>query len=89
MSKQKHHQLRSEPQQNEITEVRGLLVGALTEEARPPFYDALPKRFKMQPSIDTPSMWFEDTLTGKLVSIGLCDAHGARKVLCAFFPDLE
>lgn len=44
----------------------------------------IPKRFKTEGNGS--SVIITDTLTNKSVDIGLCDYHGALKILEAFFP---
>jgi hypothetical protein len=64
----------------EITGLRDVMLSAVRKTA-------LPRRFGDEPGPAGNQVTYVDTLTGRAVTVGLCDALGARRVLAALFPD--
>lgn len=64
----------------EITGLQGAMAAA-AQAASP-----LPARFTATPVPGSPSVVIGDSRTGRMVEVGLCDYHGARKTLAALFP---
>jgi hypothetical protein len=66
----------------ELGGLRGAMVGAANKIP-------MPERFVAVPAEDSPSMIITDTETGRTLTVGLCDYHGARHALNAFFGEVE
>lgn len=67
---------------SDVTDLRGSMAGLMERRA-----SKLPSRFTMERSVDSPSMWFTDTETGKTVDIGLCHVNGVIEALVALFGE--
>jgi hypothetical protein len=61
-----------------VQTLRGSMVEALNK-------NPLPQRFTQTEHPDQPAVIIKDSVTGRELTVGLCDAHGARKALAAFF----
>jgi hypothetical protein len=68
----KSHKLRSEKQHTDVSLLRGGMIGQILKETS--------TRFTVEPSIDTPTVWITDTITGKQTQVPI---FAARATVCA------
>ncbi len=65
----------------EVQGLRGEMIGGINRSA------PLPERFAQLAAKESNRVTYLDTLTGRELTVGLCDAAGVRKALAAFFGE--
>ncbi len=73
------HQLRHKHRSTDVSQLRGGMIGQVQKSTS--------KRFSAEPSVDEPSMWITDHVTGRQCQVGLFAARETLEALNELFPD--